>query len=298
MSLFPLFLSTLEICMADITALQAGYIGKVDYLVIDDGGLPISNVTVRTVFHVDGGKDSLEEGKTDEAGRFCAEGRSNVDCASRFIKDGYYDSFHRHVFLERDDKSVQDGKWPMQHDPFTIVMKQIKNPNRTRRKKAYIHSLKADHIYGFDFSAGALTHPDGSGEIRDAEFRFTTLVGPDKRKTSIIQWTFPGESAGMIRMAKDLSSEMRYSTTAVEEGYKQDISFSNDGGLPGTQLFPDGTHEYLAFKVERKGEQEITYHYGVIGLLSLTVSPDGDVLLSIFYFFNENPDDRNTEYTE
>ena len=91
---------------------------------------------------------------------------------------------------------------------------------------------------------------------------------------------------------------MHYSTTAVENGYKQDISFATESGLPGTQSFPDETHEYLAFKVERKGEQENTHHYGVIGLLSLTVSPDGDVLLSIFYYFNEKPDDRNTEYIE
>ena len=280
---------------------------KLTFRVTDSLGNPVANADVRTGFFIMSGGGGEFLGRTDTNGMCAVEGICSGDALNQFTKDGYYPTSYRHWFSIIDGKpaEVKDGQWQPWNPTVEITLKEKRNPIPMYVKRGEIILPKTNETFGFDCQIGDLVAPHGTGKTTDMTFtyRFKTPSTEDKEQEYFAQFIAEctNKYEGMTLMKFDSWSNFSSAYEAPLEEYESQFEafrrFTPKAEIAKKTLSQD---EYLIFRsrVTTNEHGQITSaHYGKIyslGCWGTSKKPDGGAV-SIYYFFNTTPNDRNLE---
>lgn len=162
-------------------AYEEGAVARVRCCVVDEEGIPLSNVTVRVSFKSTVRTSDNQDVcvRTNGEGRFDVSRRTNWKVGVWVGKNGYYDSRFEVSFYDTGRNKVEDGKWD--HDGLNrkIVMRKIRAKHalvvfpEVKRMGTWKIPVKNEWV-GFDFESFDWTVPYGNGRYKDVLLRFSS----------------------------------------------------------------------------------------------------------------------------
>lgn len=170
-------------------AIRDGAKAKVTVHVIDDNGLSLSNVNVRIYFRMTSGSSqgTVEQGKTNEDGTFCAEGRTTGFVFVSAEKENYYVSLTKYKASSLAPEKLHEGKWLPWNPTISVVLREIQNPvpmyvsvAAAKNNRWHMIPFPANVEVGFDCKKNAFVAPYGNGEISDFVVRVSSLSLPEE----------------------------------------------------------------------------------------------------------------------
>lgn len=294
-------------------AVRRGAKAKLIYHIVDDEGVPISNVMVYGQWQNNFPRKIWKETFiTDEAGTFVAKEKVAGNFGFYTKKEGYYSSFAGLDFHWRAGISplIKDGKWQPYGEHRTLVVKRKKNPVEMKWYNWGIggYSAPATNVWiGLDLEMGQWCPPYGDGKNEDVMIRFSGVVSNRSEWDTRTEVSFAKiPFAGFYTMTKDDYSDMKScysaSTNNVAYAEREYVFVSSRGkGVPiqeQTENRPT-RDKYLVFRTRCKVDQEgrlISAHYGKIcgelwGGKHKLMFRGNDCGI----YFNPNPNDTNLE---
>ena len=283
--------------------LLKGFPAKVTVMVCSEDGIPVPEANVQFVFTVFNQRNPhIYKTMTDTNGFASGEGLCNDTIVIRVTKDGYYRRSLRYNLWKQNGRSYQKGRWEPWNSRIPVTLKKCLNPKTGSVHRLSVRNLQQGEKYGVDLVVGDLVEPNGSGKHADFNIVFIFEMLPNENfnfqaKASLCA----NESNGFVRAAKDNQCSMHYAVQAPVEGYTNRLDFIQIvQNKTRINTFPHNSEEYFAFRVQRKNdEKESETHYGIIR--SIGFDPDNNKSTFTFqceFYFNEERDDRGTEYVE
>ena len=162
---------------------------KIIYKIVDDLGVPLSNVLVHVNFRSTYPKVKVDHMElcTDSEGCCVALHHTNdrLDCVIE--KKGYYSSFDKIIFSDpREFKLVKDGRWQPYGMVRQITLKKIKTlgmlkvfPNNVRMGNWELPCT--NKWIGFDLELFDWVNPFGAGKNSDVLLCFNHIVRRKRR---------------------------------------------------------------------------------------------------------------------
>lgn len=285
-----------------LSAIRNGAEVSIQYRVVDENGMSVSNATAH-VWLMSYGRsaDNVDYVvTTDLNGCFVARGMTNDRVICCVEKTGYYAS-REEVLVRAEGRAhplVQDGKWQPYDENRTISFKTVREPTVLLHSMDELHEIPAYNEWlGFDLEKSAWTPPFGSGIHKDVLMRFYRKV--KNRQTDFwaqMEVSFTNNPFGGVYCArKDRNSELESMHRAdVVASYKPSLDYSLSVGSFGKKSHMLGEDSYLVFRTRTATNEEgrlVSAHYGMIygrwgfygGMRAKEV------------FFNPVPNDTNLE---
>jgi hypothetical protein len=272
--------------------------------VIGEDGQPIQAANVEVDFNVRT-KDSLIGaviGPTDTNGNFTAEGEGSAGTLGGGVtKDGYYRSGFDAPPLDR----FKDGHWLPWDGTYTTVLRKIEKPISMYVKNAYSEIPSTTQSCGYDLEAGDWIAPWGKGTVADfvvtLKRQYQDIRNYDD--TVVISFSNPGDGIQETTLPKEFANSMfKWQREAPETDYQPTLflhlSSSSATGMHG-DLGDNFYNKKYFFRVrtEKQGDQIVSALYGKINAgISLAPNAPQTCGISIFYYLNPTPNDRNLEW--
>jgi len=275
---------------------------KLTFSVTDANGRRVPDATVAAFFSIFE-KTTKKTGNTDGSGLFVTEGKTANRLNYSVKKDGYYDTQATHVFSQRNGFDVVKGKWIPWNPTVKVILKEKRNPIPMYVQRVTIVLPKKDEAFGYDFEKGDWVPPHGKGGQSDLFFMCSfeergALL--DYKSELVITAAQKGE--GMIVNNTDTESQFLSRHEAQENGYEPQVYFVTDRTpskiLQNIELEKT---EYLTFRSRILRDDNgniISSNYGKIYGISYgrVDATSGKVSITLLYYFNPIPNDRNIEY--
>ena len=303
----------LILAMAMATSCSADSLKPISFTVqaVDENGLPVPDAIVSAGFYrFPGGGDSMvlaESVKvtTDTNGLCAVEGRGAVDVTWEIGKEGFYSSYPpKYGGGNAVSVNAETGK---RH--FRIVMRKISNPIPMYAKYMRgVHFPALNGTMSYDLEKGDWLPPYGKGTEPDFVFHLSCQLGDDipgnvKAYDATLSLVFSNEDDGILN---HIESQMEGSVfhlprEAPETGYASQWSLHKYENREGSSYSTTRKNEDMNhfFRVRTKKDKDgniISAHYGKIrGPLWFGVA-SGRAGLSMRYYLNPNPNDRNMEF--
>lgn len=275
---------------------------KMKLHVVDDEGLPVSNVDVEVVFAM--GAD-FQPGffKTDAEGIAVVEGVTTGNTIEFFLKnESYYNSYLKLRYLKfAENRKVKDGKWQPWGEVRSVVLRKIDNPIQLRHHCRFVDVPQTNVWVGLDMERGDWVGPFGKGVVPDIELlvQWDGLPMAASRDCSM-QVRIPGESCGGTFVNKVLESEYPNSKSALTN-YAYDVSsFDWKEREKGTRLLKQSFWNQrdlvvrLRCIVDESGHVKEA-HYGCICELEVAPGDGNYPTLALAFVFNPTSNDVNLE---
>ena len=278
---------------------------KLTFRVTDSRGSPVTNADVRVVFELPNEKSTMSNEKTDTNGFLVVEGLTSGKVNFQFTKDGHYETRYNRSFLglDRDVVYIKDGKWQPWNPTIAITLKEKRGPIPMYVQRVTIVLPKKDEAFGYDFEKGDWVTPHGKGEWSDLLFMCSfeergALL--DYKSELVITAAQKGE--GMIVNNTDTESQLLSRHEAQENGYEPQVYFVTDRTpskiLQNIELAKTA---YLTFRSRILRDDNgniISSNYGKIYGISYgrVDETSGKISITLLYYFNPIPNDRNIEY--
>lgn len=248
---------------------------KVVLKVVDQDGVAVPDAKIWGAFSANHLKDSvLVDGMTNTNGEFIAQGNCNEILRVKVTKEGYYNTEEKINFWQsKSDPIVVDGKWQPYGETRTVVLKKIKNPNRTSVFSSTLCRCRIPEFgkwIGFDFEQSDWVAPYGKGEYRDVLLRFAASEKKLNDYKYEMEISFTNNPyAGAYFMKEDTSSELTtvYAADSNAE-YRTSFRFLKEQ-IPGTRRHWDflNSGSYLVFRTRTRIDEHgnlIGAHYGKV----------------------------------
>lgn len=271
----------------------------------DDGGLPVSNASVRIFFSQSYRVgDSIEvTGLTNSNGVFKARENTRGPVGIRVEKEGHYSWMKGNDFFVYK-KTGELRPFDPFECPISVELKKIDNPVPMYIKKVCAEIPLEKTWIGFDLEMGDWCKPHGDGKIPDFLFSATRSVTNKENFSNEIMLSFSNPNDGLMKLEPSQvvrASSMPFPMLAPLGPYKSDW-FCQINKINGNRSFvpfePDDSSVYI-FRVRtrtgRKGEL-LSANYGEIhGDIRLIGSLADQMIITFTYYYN--PDGtRNLEY--
>jgi hypothetical protein len=276
---------------------------KVTVRVVDENNRPMENAKVSL-----GYGDTADEGLTDMRGLFTSEGRCGITGIGASIKkDGYYLGAPLIPRFTEHDEVL--NHWKPWNETYTATLRPIGKPVTLYAKTVQLQLPALDEPCGFDLEASDWVAPYGKGMKMD--FIFTVHEKWNGNYDFDLQGelTFKNPLDGLQEVAiPDIAknSVFRWERLAPENSYEpkqelRDAWFPHGSGKKPVRSYksPDVWQGYF-FRVRtvEQGGQIVSAHYGKIrgGIVVYPDSQSGKPKISLTYYFNPTPNDRNLEW--
>ena len=279
---------------------------KLTVHVTDSVGQDVPDAPIRIGFNVNPENRTQREGKTDANGIFVAEGKTSYEVGCAVEKNGYYRTFILHHFHLQHGNDVINGRWQPWNPTLEIKLKEKRNPIPMYARGLSIMLPKKGEAFGFDFKVGDLVAPYGKGENTDVLLKCWGNKPPPPLYSSTHSryavLSSDKEGAGFIRKSQDAQSVFKSLHEAPMEGYQSEINLGYrraNNEILEERDFPESEYVIFRSRVEKSEDGEILKsNYGKIYNISFDISAndhDG-ARVSLLYYFNPTPNDRNLEY--
>lgn len=305
--------SWLALCLlSSVASAEWGVPARVRFLVNDDQGRPVSNVTVSGCFLdlSQKGMRDFFDGKTDELGQFVATGKTGVGVFAQFTNGGYYAS---KVQMSVGSKLRTPNEWspPRWDAEVRVLLKRIRNPTSLR-----IETVRNPHVgpwetpgkyrisqeSAYDMFKSRFLPPHGPGLVADMEFLWKmTIHATDERGLAEDY-----DTRCEIRMTNACDGICR----GIPDGGKgrhrdEGSAYISDYAAP-----VDGyTNSIVLYRnvrgraVESNDDQHYLYYFrirtqtNVAGIVTNALYGKiyGQINGNFTYFLNTTPNDRNVE---
>lgn len=268
---------------------------KVDVLVLDDLGDPVDEAEVSIVYltyNIE--TDTRIIGKSDEDGKFHAEGETPLGIEVKVEKEGYYES--------RTDRLSRN----MDHN---LVMRLLRKKNPTAlhvRKVSFGFPLNAEFV-GFDLKKGELVKPYGKGEVADVMFMSATEHESYKSASGVLTIQF-ADYCGlqMVPFLFGGISDLKMDYEAPVGGYEQ-VFVRVEESIYNTNLKQQVGYYLRTRVVEEDGEILSANYTKIVGDFRFDPRHSGWHVddenrpkeygsISFTYYFNPTENDRNLEF--
>ena len=188
------------------------------------------------------------------------------------------------------------GRWTPENPVIEVTLRRIRNPipmyanTLTNEGGGPLGIPAAGKDLAYDFEAGDWLAPYGKGKTGDIVFHHTFQKDPSGDCKRVIKITFPGKEDGLIVFDRDpwKGSELRSDYEAPAQGYQPAVTLVQT--VIENKMTDDAKRDrnyYLRVrtKLDENGNI-ISANYGKIY---------GD-FMTIIYYFNPTPNDRNVEF--
>ena len=209
-------------------AREENYVMRITARVIDEEGNPMAGVPVRIGIHnVNDFRDQYNDflGKTNEVGKFSAEGIGRGLAKIDVQKEGYYLSRKTVTCYEGNEEQIRKaGRYSPWNPTIDVMIKKIGKPipmlvwlgDRSHM------APKVGEEVGFDLYMKDWVQPHGKGEHPDLLVKFSTrfIDQNDYSTTCAIRFANPDD--GFIPIPELLNTEslLKYPRIAPDEGYE------------------------------------------------------------------------------
>lgn len=278
---------------------------------VDEAGFPVSNAVVRAGFYRfprGGNSTVLNESvsvSTDTNGLCTVTGKGSAGVYWEIGKDGYYSSYApKYGDGTANSTNIKTGKLH-----YKIAMRKIGNPIPMYAK--YLRGVHFPILNGtmsYDLEKGDWLPPYGKGAEPDFVFHLSCQFGEDipgnvKAYDATLSLAFSNEDDGILDYVESQveGSVFHLPRYAPETGYTNQWSLHKYENIEGssystTRRNEDMNHFFRVRTQKDKDGNIISAHYGKIrGPLWFGVA-SGRAGLSMRYYLNPNPNDRNMEF--
>ncbi|MCL1920771.1 MAG: hypothetical protein FWG50_06790 [Kiritimatiellaeota bacterium] len=271
---------------------------KLTFHVMDSKGQDVPNALVRACFL----KNDDRKGETDENGLFTTEGKTDHEMIGFVKKEGHYDTRVVYSLDPEGQEDVKNGKWVPWHRTVEVTLKEKRNPIPMYVKEARIFLPRKGEAFGYDFEKGDLVAPYGKGEQADLSFMCLFEERGDLLDYKSELFITAAQEGGIILNAKDKASQFVSKHEAQEDGYEPQFYLVRDRVQSKVlQNIELEENEYLTFRsrVTRDNDGNIiSANFGKVYRISYgrRDATSGNVSVTLVYYFNPTPNDRNLEF--
>ena len=275
---------------------------KMELHVVDDEGVPVSDVNVETVFAM--GAD-FQSGvfKTDAAGLVVVEGVTTGNTVELFLKkESYYSSHLKFCYLKfGENRKVKDGKWQPWRESRNVVLRKIVNPKPIQRHCGFVDVPQTNEWIGLDMACGDWVRPYGKGVVADLDLmvQWDGMQKPLSRNC-FMQVRMNGVGCGGTFTNRVLESEFPYPHEAETNDMYEVRSFFWKERENGIRMKEQSFWNQLNFVtrsrcvVDESGRVKEA-NYGCIRELEVGPGDEGRPVLGLHCVFNPTPNDTNLE---
>lgn len=272
-------------------ARKNGALAGMTILATEPNGHAIDDADVSVSFFSIDKQPVRKSGKTDADGKFFTSAKAtwNVRCIVR--KDGYYDGLATHC-LQNDTsrKPVVDGRWQPWNPVVNVILTPRGGTVPFHRKPSFLLPLPdGDAPVGFDFDAGDLVAPFGSGKTPHVFFRFGH-GNEHSSEEECLELSFPGEGTGVIPGTRNRNSACHFPLKAPDAGYVQRTNLVHSVTMPRTAKgCRDAANRFFTFKTweEIEGVSSGRYRFGFMDVVSFSAESRE---VRFWYGISEAPD--------
>lgn len=283
-------------------AVESGASTRINVHVVDDEGVPVSDVDVKAVFAF---KDGERSGSyaSGSNGVAVVEGITTGHYVElNLSKEGYYESKVKYRYLRlAENRQVKDGKWQPWGKDEQIVLRKIKNQKRMIRCSDVFSMPTTNKWLGFDFELKDWTAPYGKGKEADIEVQLMWDGKPPTESRFVrLDVRFPGNAAGCYCADKVLESKFTgvYNAMTNDCYGIRELSFYSD--------VRDGRHDVEEFdyskvyilrtrcKLNDVGDV-VSANYSTIRAVLVNGGWEGRGEMTLRYYYNSTPSDTNLE---
>ena len=207
---------------------EENHLMRVTARVIDEEGNPMAGVPVRIGIHnVNDFRDQYNDfhGKTNEVGKFSAEGIGRGLAKIDVQKEGYYLSRKTVTCYEGNEQQIRElGRYAPWNPTIDIMIKKIGKPIPMRvwlGDRGHM-APKVGAEVGFDLYVKDWVQPHGKGEHPDLLVKFSTLFIDQNDYSTTCSIRFANPYDGFIPIPELLNTEslLKYPRIAPDEGYE------------------------------------------------------------------------------
>jgi len=297
-------------------AREENHLMRVTARVIDEEGNPMAGVPVRIGIHnVNDFRDQYNDfrGKTNEAGKFSAEGIGRGLAKIDVQKEGYYLSRKTVTCYEGNEQQIRKaGRYSPWNPTIDVMIKKIGKPvpmivRRGNRCRSWVEP-NADQLekeLGWDLVEGDWVAPHGRGKMTDLIFRFESSYTDESNKMAKVNIRFANPNDGLvsIKELKGEGSRLKYPREAPLQGYE------NKNIELVSKVFEDWRklkNRPQAYLLRIRTQKDVTGNivsalYGKITKPYRLFPPAIRYrlpTLNFDYYLNPTPNDRNLEYDQ
>ena len=275
--------------------------------VLDEGGVPLSNIVVQAGFYASAWFGSgaeppptLVRRRTDTNGACSFRGRCHGKASFGVSVPDYYEQGQTLRFTEA--KGLHYEPWDQIHE---IRIRKILNPIPMYAKRLWDEFIpKYGAPLGYDLMKGDWLPPHGRGETADFIFQldcqFGRLRPEDKvqlfEATLALTFSNDGDGIQEVQDTQWADSAFQLPRYAPEDGYASNWflkSFENEQG----HSYSQGKDYFYRVRTKKDDEGKIiSALYGKIRKsLDVEVRKSG-TRLQMVYYLNPTPNDRNMEF--
>lgn len=281
---------------------------------VDEENRPVSNALVRVdFFHgYESGWDlkfSTGEAMTDTNGLCHLEGKCNGTAGGNVTKEGFYKSYPPSLSVTNCTLT----HWLPIDKEYQVVLRPILNPIPMYAKK--LHGILIPAIgerLSYDFESADWLPPHGDGKVADLNIRMDCEFGEQlpagenvREFHATLTLTFSNEDDGIIELP-DAQPELEGSVFRLPR-FAPETGYSNRWSLYGFETATESSYSDNAkranlnyfYRVRTKKDETgriISAHYGKIrGPINFGAYAKA-TSLSMTYYFNSTPNDRNMEF--
>lgn len=298
-----------------LMAITAAHGKTVKVQVIDDLDQPVSGADISVWFwSIKNSFDDEKRYKSDASGRIVARGETTVGYSIQVNKSGYYGA--------KSEPYIA----PIELVERTYVLPKILEPvqlyaNRFDRGSGRTLKVPMQGVWlGYDFEFADWVAPHGQGKAADIQFRFRNefrgwrmneqkmkdarRVNSDKSADEIrffygkydgtLEISFPGPEEGLMEEENRYLpySELKLPHLAPEGGYQPTRRYEANTYLPRSEDRDVGFFLRTRVKLDEEGNIVSANYSKIYGDIYF----DARGSISMWYYFNPVPNDRNLEF--
>ncbi len=279
---------------------------------VDEEGRPVSNAVVEIGFNQGYGPGMIHEfeklsATTDTNGLCTLAGKCDGTLGGNVHKSGYYRSLLNNISITNSTLS----HWLPIDKEYKVILRPILNPIPMYAKRTNLRIPVSGDSLGYDLEKGDWLLPYGNGSTADFLFRVQCVWSGEespygeKYYDATVDLTFSNEDDGIIEFADSQpaseGSIFRLPRFAPEVGYASHWSLQQFMNAEGSHYQTDSQREPLNYFIRVRTKKDetgkiIAANYGKIRKpLQLVVTPE-NTWVSMAYYFNPTPNDRNMEF--
>ena len=283
-------------------------------LVLDEAGQPASNAAVEIGFNQGYGSGMIHEFETrsaitDTNGLCTLAGKCDGTLGGNVQKAGYYEDLLNNISFTNSTLT----HWQPVDKLYTVVLRRILNPIPMYARDLHGVAIPAiGEPLSYDLEKGDWLPPYGNGQVADFLFHMDCQFGKQlpagenvNEFHATLTLTFANEKDGIVEVADPLppleGSIFRLPRFAPETGYSNrwemyGYETETQMGYKHTGNSESPNYFYRVRTKTNETGQIISAHYGKIrGQINFGVYAKA-TSLSMTYYFNPTPNDRNMEF--
>ena len=274
---------------------------ELDVLVHEEDGTPVEGADVKGLFYTDeiknGAKRDSHTDTTNNEGMAKVAGEEEIYVDLVVSKQGYYPTTKRKV-VNKENRGLVDILLRPKRNPIAMYAKRFKGFIPVDKMKV-----------GYDFAAGDWVSPYGTGLNKDILFLYDGYSNSFTDFSGVLTISFNNESDGLFDLEYDpgFYSELKLPYEAPESGYrsKKVLVYKRKGKGSNTvkenNLTKTSNFGYF-LRVNSKRDESgkiVQANYVKIGgefIFDPRTEGKGAAYITMTYYYNPTPNDRNLEF--